>query len=195
MAIDYDANLIAELYATQDPEKATKICDEMVKIGNAIFPRQIYEAYKKFQTTRVSHYFVSDLANFKDAYAAEVLKQIAHTTKRDADISMMVSYLTDIQYFDPEIVDKVKKSLEAKATSGEVYDYDLENYVTYLVESGENTGWLESLLQACFEDDREDMETRKIALKKLLKLQPKQYINLYYENYDSIRGKRTEIIF
>lgn len=195
MAIDYNANLIVELYATKDAKKAIQICDEMVKIGDDIFPRQIYEAYKKFQKTVYSHYFISDLTNFKSSDAVKILKEIAHITNRDADISTMVYYLTDIQYFDPEIVNKVKKLFEKEVVEGNIYSYDIEVYFTYFEKSGKKMEWLESLLQAHFENDSEDMETRKTALKKLLKLKPKKYIDLYYEKYDSIKGKKIEIIF
>lgn len=195
MAIDYNANLIAELYATGDEEKATRVCDEMVAIGDPIFPRQIYEAYKKFRKTMVSHYFVSDLTTFKTTDVVEILKEIAHTSNRDADISMMVGYLTNIEYFDKEIVNKVKKIFKDDISSGELYEDDVEKYFVYLEKSGEDIGFLESLLQTCFEDDEQDLRVRKIALKKLLKLKAKKYINYYYENYNSLKGKKAEIIF
>ncbi len=195
MATDYNANLITELYAAENVEGAIRICDEMVTIGDAIFPRQIYEAYKKFQETPSSHYFVSDLTRFKTGDATEILKEIAHTTDRDADISLMVGYLTDIEYFDPEIVGKVKNLFERDIASGEIHEYDVEEYFAYLEKSGEEMERLESLLQECFEDDKQFIAARKTALKKLLKLKPKEYISFYYENYDSIKGKRAETVF
>src|SRR3989344_3907446 len=166
MAADYNANLIAELYATDDADNATRICDEMVAIGDAIFPRQIYEAYKKFRGTAYSHYFVSDLTNFKTSDATEILKEIAHTTERDADISMMVGYLMNIQYFDPEVVYKIRRLFEKDVTSGKIYEYDFEKYFTYLEQSGEEIKELESLSQSCFEDDEQIITVRKAALKK-----------------------------
>lgn len=196
MATDYNANLIAELYATEDAEKATHICDEMVEIGDAIFPKQIHEAYKKFQgTTIYSHYFVSDLTSFKSRDVAEILKEIARTTKRDADISMMIDYLTDIEYFEPEIVDKVVEIFKEDLISGKASEYDIEKYFTYLEKSGKGIESLEPHLKMCFENDEQTISVRRTALKKLLKLKPKEYINFYYENYDSIKGKKIEIIF
>ena len=195
MAIDRNANLIAELYRTENEKEASRVCDEMVDIGDSIFPRQIYEAYKRFRKTSMSHYFVSDLTSFKIGDAAEILKEIAHTTDEDNDLSMIIGYFTDIEYFDPEIVGKVKKMFEEDIISGEIYEYDIEKYFAYLEKSSEEIEWLESLLQKCFEDDRQVIATRKIALKKLLKLKPKEYISFYYENYDLIKGEKAEIIF
>ncbi|MFA6594056.1 MAG: hypothetical protein WCT16_02240 [Candidatus Buchananbacteria bacterium] len=195
MASDYNANLIADLYSAENAEKATHISDEMVKIGDAIFPRQIYEAYKKFRKTSVSHYFVSDLTYFKTGDSAEILKEIAHTTDKDGDIAMMIGYLTDIQYFHNEIVKKIKIIFEANITLGEIKEYDLEKCFVYLEKSGEDMVEIEFFLKKCFEDDRQTIETRKIALKKLLKVKPKEYINFYYDNYNFIVGKKTEIIF
>ncbi len=196
MATDYNANLIAELYASENVEKAIRVSDEMVAIGNPMFPRQIYEAYKRFHKTfsSSSHYFVADLTKFKTNDVAEILKEIAHTTERDADISMMTDYLAEIEYFDSEIVNKIKKIFEKDIFSGEMEDYELEQYYTYLEKLGKETEWLEVLLRMCFEDDRQKVDTRKIALKKLLKLKPKEYINSYYENYGSLKGKKAEII-
>lgn len=195
MATDYNANLIVELYEADNAEKATRISDEMAMIGDPIFPRQIYAAYKKFGGTAVSHYFVSDLTNFKTSNTVEILKEIAHITKRDADILMMVDYLTSIQCFDPEIVYKFRKLFVKEITSSEADPYDIERYFQYLEKSGENMEELEPFLKQCFEDDEQIIEARKIAFKKLLKLKPKEYINFYYENYHLIKGKKAEIIF
>lgn len=195
MATDYNANLIVELYSTQDPEQATRISDEMVSIGDAVFPRQIYEAYKRFKNTTVSHYFVSDLTSFKTADAGEILKEIAQTTQKESDISMMINYLTDIEYFDPLIVAKLRGLFESEIDSGDTYDSDVEKYFNYLQKAGEDLKYLEELMQIYFEDERQDISSRKIALKKLLKLKPTDYIKIYYDNYERMKGKRMEIIF
>lgn len=195
MANDYNANLIAELYTTSGAEKATHICDEMVEIGDPIFPRQIYEAYKRFKGSRFSHYFISDLTRFNTIDAAEILKEIAHTTNDDADISMMIEYLGDIEYFPPDIVYKVKKIFQKEIISKEVNVYDLEIYLSYLEKSGQGMEDLVLFLKICFENDDYPIPARKMALKKLLKLKPKEYINAYYEDYDLIKGKKLEVIF
>ncbi len=195
MATDYNANLIVELYTTQDPEQATRISDEMVSIGDDVFPRQIYEAYKRFMNTNVSHYFVSDLTFFKTADASEILKEIAQTSKKESDISMMINYLTDIQYFDLQIVVKLRGLFEAEIYSGDTYDYDVEKYFNYLEKAGGGVEILETLMKACFEDERQSIDSRKVALKKLLKLKPAEYIKKYYDDYGLMKGKRIEIIF
>jgi hypothetical protein len=195
MATDYNANLIAELYTTENAEKATNISDEMVEIGDPIFPRQIYEAYKKFQKTNVSHYFVSDLVHFKSGDAVEILKEIAHKTNRDADILMMIEYFTDIEYFDDKVVNKVEKLFKEEIISREIQEYDMERYFEYLKKFSQKKEDLEYLLKICFEDNEQNISVRRIALKKLLQIKPKEYIKYYYENYDSIRDRKTEIIF
>ena len=195
MAADYNASLIAELYATEDAEKATRICDEMVSIGDAIFPRQIYEAYKRFKETSVSHYFLSDLTHFKTGDAIEILKEVAKTDPDDSDLSTMVGYLTEIEYFDPEVVERVKTIFEKDIAEGKVYEYDIDVYTEYLKKAGVEVEILESLLRMCFEDNAQNVEARRKALKKLLKLDSQKYIKLYFENYELIKGKKAEIIF
>lgn len=195
MPISYNANLIAELYTTNDAEKANNICEEMVDIGDAIFPRQIYEAYKKFYETTFSHYFVLHLTRFKSENVAEILKEIAHTTTKNSDIFMMLDYLSDIKYFEPEIIDKVIKSFKEDLILRDAQEYEIEQYFKYIQNSGREIQKLELFLLDCFENDNQNIKARKVALKKLLKLEPRKYINFYYENYDRIKGKKAEIIF
>src|SRR3989338_5506431 len=194
MAADYNSNLIVELYSTSDVGKATRICDEMVSIGDPVFPRQIYEAYKKFKHTHISHSFVLDLTNFKTRDANEILEEIARETFRGADISMMLDHLIEVEYFHPEVVRKVRGLFEEEVASGETYDYDIDRYVTYLQKAGEETTVLENLLKTCFEDDRQSIGARKVALRKLLRLKPGEYIKFYYENYETIESKKMEVI-
>lgn len=196
MASDYNADLIAELYATTDEEQATRISDEMVLIGDPIFPRQIYEAYKRFKNSTVSHYFISDLTRFKIPEAAEILKEIIQTTEKNADISMMVSFLTDIQFFDQGIIGKILGIFKEDITKRRITDYGIKQYVDYLQKSNYSEMWyIEELLIICFEDNNQDIHARKAAISSLLKLDAKKFLNRYYENYDSIKGKKSEIIF
>ncbi|MFA6437071.1 MAG: hypothetical protein WC242_05530 [Candidatus Paceibacterota bacterium] len=195
MSSNYNAKLIADLYATSDWKRAIRLSDEMVEIGDNIFPRQIYEAYKKFQNTTISHYFVSDLTSFKTSDAIEILKEIAHKTSRSADISMMVDYFIDIGYFESEIVVKVKNLFRADMNSKDIRGYDIETYSAYLKKADKETSNLELFLRECFEDEEQEIDARKTALEELLKLKPKEYINFYYDKYDSIKGKKTENIF
>lgn len=195
MAADYNANLIVELYSAKNVQVASRICDEMVKIGDPIFPKQIYEAYKKYRGTSMSHYFVSDLTNFKSKDATEILKGIALTTENKADITMMVDYLASIKYFDTEIFTKVIGVFKSNLESGSISSYQIERYYEYLESSDEGRAVLESFLKMCFEGDNQEMQARKTSLSKLLKLKPKELINFYYENYDTIKGKKAEIIF
>lgn len=195
MAPDYNANLIVELYTAQTAEEATRISDEMVEIGDPIFPKQIYEAYKRFKTTSRSHYFVSDLVGFKSKDVAEILKEIASTTERSADISMMIDYLADIEYFEPSIMYKVVGLLNEEINSNDITEYDLEKYYKYLSKSEDGKEVLETLLKKCFEDNNQDKYARKASLELLLKIKKNEYLNFYYENYDSIKGQKSEIIF
>ncbi|MDD2375827.1 MAG: hypothetical protein PHD23_10800, partial [Eubacteriales bacterium] len=61
MSTSYNSRLIDKLYQENDALKATRIVDEMIEIGEAIFVYPIYSAYKKFKNTSYSHYFISDL--------------------------------------------------------------------------------------------------------------------------------------
>lgn len=195
MATDYNASLIADLYTTTNVEKATHIADEMAEIGDAIFPRQIYEAYKKFKQTSLSHYFVSDLVNFKSTESADILKEIALTTDREADVAMMIDFLIDIEYFDSVVVNKVKGLFIGLMTSEDISEYDIESYFRYLEKSKEDIQDLGLFLKSCFESEKQSMSARKMALKKFLKLDPKSHLKYYLDNYDSIKGKKAEIIF
>jgi len=195
MSVDYNAKLIAELYVTNDARIASHICDEMVSIGDAIFPQQIYAAYKRFKKTSYSHYFVSDLTEFNSNDAAEILKEIARTTERDADLAMMVGYLTDIGYFEPDVVERIFNNFIVEISSEDIDEYSMEEYFDYLKKSGKNPEAIGNLLRICFENDNQDLDARKLALKKLLRLDPKKYVNFYYENYNLIQNKKAENIF
>ncbi len=195
MSTDYNASLIAELYSTKDSKKATDICDEMVEIGDSIFPRQIYEAYKKFRADSRSHYFVASLTCFKTSDTTEILKEIAHSTTSDADISMMLNYLTDINYFDSYIVSKVKDFFVKDIESEDIHEYAIDAYFNYIQKSGHDLQEIEKLLRNCFENNNFSNPVRKAALKIILKIKPKEYIAYYYHNYESIRNKKAEVIF
>lgn len=193
MAYDYNANLIAELYSTEDEDKAIEISDEMSEIGDLIFPRQIYEAYKRFKNTSISHYFVSNLTNFKSDDTTIILKEIADNTDSYADILMMINFLTNIKYFNSKIISKIKIIIENEIKDLNISEYALEWYAWYL-EWADQKEFLEYILKTCFEDDRQKIQTRKFALKRLLKIDPKKYIKLYYEQYESIINQKIENI-
>jgi hypothetical protein len=196
MASDYNADLIASLYSTSDAEEAARISSEMASIGDAIFPRQIYEAYKRFKNTFVSHYFVSDLTSFSTSDADEILKEIARTTQRSADISLMLEYLTEVEFFEPSVVEHVRSIFDHYISEGDLEEYDVEKYFNYLKKSGYDIEKLERYLITCFEDDRHDISSRKLALRKLLKLNAKKHIKYYYDNYTNLKSnKRAEVIF
>lgn len=195
MASDYNANLIAELYATSDADEATRICDEMLEIGDAVFPRQIFEAYKRFENSIVSHYFISDLMRFKTPAAGEFIKEIAHTTKSSADLSMMTGFLASIQYFEPYIVARIHKIFQEEVFAHKIQEYDIDDYCRYLLGGGVAQEALENLLQACFEDDKQTTSARRAALKQFLKMNPKKNVAFFYDNYDSIKGKKLEVVF
>jgi hypothetical protein len=195
MAIDYNANLISELYAAKDDEHATRISDEMVDIGDPIFPRQIYEAYKKFKSSTKSHYFVQDLTEFKSTDAAEILKEIARTTERSADLHMMIGYLADIGYFEIKVSDKIASLFQKETDDSDLSEYDIYSYVKYLSKTELGKEILCPNLQTCFEDEGQDLPTRKAALEKLLEIDKKTYLSFYLENYELIKNKRAEVIF
>ena len=138
MASDFNAKLIAELYETDKPDKAAEIADEMVEIGDPIFPRQIYAAYKKFENTSVSHFFISDLTSFeKNADAAKILKEIARSSTRSADIETLLDYLNEIDYLDSEFTEKVKSLFLKVLKDKKIYEYDVDEYCGYLIRAGE----------------------------------------------------------
>ncbi len=194
MAEDYNADLITQLFLTDDVEKAKEISDEMVGIGNLIFPRIIYEAYKKFKNTSSSHYFISDLAGFRSPEVAEIMKEIAHEATKSADFEFTLDYLADIEYFDPTIIEKASTLLKDKLFLKGTDEYDVEACLAYLKKSKNGIKDLEPVLQACFENEGLAYSLRTKVLRDLL-VSNKQLINYYYENYDKIKNKKAEIIF
>lgn len=195
MASDYNAKLISDLYSEKNSEKATRISNEMTDIGDAIFPRQIFEAYKRFKSTFVSHYFISDLIRFKTVDATEIIKEIADTTDSESDLSIMIGFLSEIGYFEPSVFAKIVKIFRDGIDAGEIYEYHIDDFIEYLLKSGMDRDELVGLVTKCFEDDRQETRSRKIALKKLLKIDAKGYLNKYYNEYTTIKGKKAEIIF
>ncbi len=195
MATDYNADLIAGLYATQDVKKAEQISEEMADIGDEIFPRQIYEAYKRFKNTSSSHCFVSDISSFKSLDAGEILKAIAENTQKESDVLFALERLADIRYFEERIIQRVLMDFKASVSDGKIYDYEIDRYYNYIKKSGVNTLELENILINCFENDDLDISIRRNALKKLLFLNAKKYIAFYYSNYEILKNKKAEIVF
>lgn len=195
MASDYNASLIAELYSAQSVEDATHISDEMLVIKDPIFPRQIYEAYKKYSNTYSSHYFVSDLAQFKSDDADFFLKEIADTTNRDADLAMALNRLTEIEFFEATVVKKIKDLFVEEIKSGDIDEYEIEQYTLYLQKSGQDINELSVLLKEFFENEKRAVEARKRALQSLLRLKASETIQYYFDNYETIKGKKSEVAF
>ncbi|MFA6000460.1 MAG: hypothetical protein WC783_05840 [Candidatus Paceibacterota bacterium] len=194
MTADYNSKLIADLYECTDPKSAASIADEMVEMADPIFIYPIHAAYKKFKDTYYSHYFLLDLISFNTPEISEMITTVVkEPTVTERDLTTVLGYLSRIGFFEPEFIAKVNRLLGKELLSAEDY-YDVAGYLEYLKNAKAILPIIETL-KAVFEDEAIPKSVRALALKYLLREDPKTYLQYYYDNFTEIKNKKSEIIF
>lgn len=197
MSTEFNSKLIDRLYQENDSEKATLISDEMVEIGDAIFIYPIFAAYKKFQSTSVSHYFVSDLKEFKQEEAVEILKGLCVD---ELAIQRNLSYLMDfcikndyfLESFTQKVREEFKKKFFENKELGYLDEYELADYLDYFLFAKIFEEAEEAVIGIY--ENTEIGKLPKTALQYLLKYNKSKYFQYYYDNYQKLKGKKAEII-
>ncbi len=194
MSIEYNSKLIASLYDEVDPEKAAEISDEMVEIHDPIFIQPIYSAFKKFKNTHFSHYFLSDLVEFKTPETTEIFKAVVSSEdKRGADFSYCIEYFSDIDYIEDSLINKVYLQVLDELLKNNTNEYDLEDYLEYLLKA-KSLSLVSVHLRNAFENEDQKSDVKSISLNFFLKENPSTNLRYYLENFDRIKGKKSEII-
>ena len=194
MSTDYNSKLIASLYEKTDEEEASEIADEMVEINDAIFIQPIYSAYKRFKNGYMSHYFVSDLATFKTPEATDILKKIAmDETARSADFGYCLRNFIETEIFEQQIIDKTTTLAISQIISKSADPYTVEGYLEYLSKAKPPI-FLTEVMKIAFEDEETKNDLKTVVLRYLLKENAKEHLQYYLDNFNSIKGKRSEIV-
>jgi len=195
MSTDYNSKLIASLYEETDEEKATEIADEMTEIGDPIFIQPIFAAYKRFLYTTVSHYFLSNLKKFKTPETTEIFKGIAMSDNtKETNFHYCLDYFNEIEYVEPWLTSKAYSGfLEAISyRNGDVYNLNI--YIKYLSMVKPPIP-LKPFLITAFEDESKNSDVRTLVLQYFLRENSKDNLKYYFDNFDKIKGKKSEIIF
>ncbi|MFZ2150288.1 MAG: hypothetical protein WAV15_03975 [Minisyncoccia bacterium] len=192
MSTDYNSKLIASLYEETEEEKASEIADEMLEIGDAIFIQPLYSAYKKFFQTSMSHYFVQDISNFKNPEATEILKSIAREGK-ESGFSYCLSHFIKIELYELWLIEKTYSLVFSEIGSKYPNVYSLETYLEYLRKAKSQLP-LTDMLRVYFEDSTKRIDLKTVILKFLLKENPADNLTYYLENFEKIKGDKSEII-
>lgn len=194
MSAEFNSKLIDKLYQEFDPDKATLISDEMVEINDAIFIYPIFAAYKKFQKTTVSHYFIADLMEFKQEDSVRILKELCED---ELALERNLSYLTDFciknDYLTEKFTKKVKESFLVNKNLDDFDEYDLTEYLDYFLFA-KIFEEVEEVVRDIYEKTEIGKYLPKTALRYLLKYNREKYFQYYYDNYQLIKEKKAEII-
>lgn len=193
MSVEYNSKLIASLYEENSSKKALEILQEMEEIRDPIFIYPIYSAYKKFKISSDGYDFVVALTSFKTSEAAEILKTIAGEDVSDLVLFALVDFFISIEYFDLSFVEKINSIAVKDLMAGDV-DTLTSRFLNYLVKAKAISG-LTTFLKIAFENESSTNETREISLSFLLRANPKEYFQYYFDNFSDIKGKKTEITF
>jgi hypothetical protein len=193
MSTDYNSRLIADLYAATDSTKATELADEMVSIKDPIFIHPLYAAYRRYpQDEYVSHYFASDLTEFKTPEAAEIIKEIARNPVRADDLASIINYLIEIEFYEEDIV-IIAVHLAKQKLNSEFYGYELGMYLKY-AQKGGKIGLIEDDLLNAVLDDTKRLAVRKTALAYLLRSNSNEWMKFVSENLSIFTGKSEMIL-
>lgn len=201
MSSDYNSKLISELYSLDENETdaAEEILLEMEEIKDPVFIYPIYDTYKKFTNTPITHYFLHTLNSFESKDVLEfAIKIVLDKNTPGQILAWALPILTKQEYFDNNAVEKAKKTLEDFYNSNNYLPLDY--LVEYIDKASRKTGkddikrTLMLYLGLIFEDDRFTQGFRTKALDYLLKIDPKKILQEYINNYHKIQGKKAEII-
>ncbi len=193
MAQEYNSKLVSQLYKESDDEKAIQILDEMDEIKDPIFIYPILDAYKKFNNTACSHYFLSSLLLYSSPDIFRILKEIAlNSDTRISDIIWLLDYFSNVKFFDEKINERIKEYFSTKQIS--ISEMDLDFILRYSLQAN-FLEFFETDLEYFFISDKTTTNQKRISLRYLLKIDPKKYLNYYLTNYSDIKDTQSEIVF
>jgi len=192
MSTDHNSKLIASLYEQEDTYTATEIADEMVEIGDPIFIQPIYSAYKRFKKTTVSHYFVGDIGSFRTPEATEIMKTITQEGDEVEFIYCLMHFIK-IEFQENWLTEKVLQLVATELISKNGDVYSLDTYFEYLLKVKPKID-IKTTLRNAFEDKDTKNAISALAFRVLLKEDSKENLKYYIENFDKIKGEKSEII-
>jgi len=193
MSVPYNSELIFRLYNETNPRKARAIVEEMVEINDQIFVFPILAVFAKFKDSFYSHYFLSYLMSFNTPETIDNIKKIITEVElKNSWMSYLIDFCIDNEFFPEGFTRQVEHELNEDVRSNPD-GYDLTPYFKYFIAI-KQFDKIEGLVIAILEDNDMDITAREAALRYLLKFDAKKYFQYYYDNYQKIQGKQTEII-
>lgn len=191
MSESYNPKLISKLYQESDEDKILEILEEMDEIGDPYFLRPIYDKYKEEENSYISHYFLSSIAKFKSEDAKDIAKEIAlNPETTEINFIWILDYLAEIGVYDEIIVNRVKYLLSIFDEGGRGKEYDLDSILFYL-DKAKALADQADVIKTIFENGKFSPKIRKKALDHFLRINPKQYFQYYFDNYDDIKKDET----
>ncbi len=186
MSIEYNSKLISKLYQENSEGEIIEVLDQMDEAGeDPYFLRPLYDKYKAKENSFISHYFLGNIAKFKSKDAVEIMRGIALDPKtNDKNFLWTLNYLAENSVYDEAIIGRVQQLLAIfDDNDGE---YNLDSILSYLDKAKSLTDQ-GNILKEIFEKGKFSSRVRKKALHFLLKINPKEYLQYYFDNYDDFK--------
>jgi|GEM_PF-6445293 len=191
MANEYEGNLIADLYATENDEQAVKVLREMDETSNTVFVSAIIAAFKKYRKSYKSHWFLLSLSNYKSSHAIDFLNRIAQDpTSSDTEFIFSLSSLTLEKIKNASAVERCKKILSEPL---EISAWELERVASYLIAVDELTN-IDHHLYEIVNNNSVEKDIRKNALLVLMQMNSSKCLQYFLDNKEEIRLNRTDIV-
>ncbi|MDO8503449.1 MAG: hypothetical protein Q7S60_02040 [bacterium] len=199
MSTDYNSELISNLYKSTNQKKVIEIIEEMEEIGDPIFLEPIYDAYKRFQHTYISHYFVNAFEKFDSPKVLEIVTRIINDGNRKlSDFFWTLSTLDKHKEYSPSLINIAGMFLKDFAEKGDKStgissDYELGETLRYL-KNANSISVYEQELQQIIQNDSLDRETRSLALRYLLRIDSSRQFQYLIDEHPKIKGTDLEVI-
>src|SRR3989344_5243476 len=190
MANEYYSRLVSNLYNTKDVESAEDVLKDIGASPDGFFLYPIYDSYLRFQKEwALAH--LKAISKIDSPETLEILKKIAADQNTEAgNFVECLHSLEKFSYFDDQIFYRAYQILVDFSFGNKIF-FHLADLLSY-IEKSKKLKEVESLLAVVFRGETFDKDERQTALSYYLRCSPKEHINSFIENYDSIKDKPLE---
>lgn len=194
MSEEYNSSLIVKLQNEENQTRIIEVLHEMEEIASPIFIYPVYEKWKKYKDTPISHYFISILTNISSSDVNKIAEEVISNYPDYRNICWIYPIFSKFKNYNETFITKAISVLSELVTKkNSLNSYELVYILNYLFET-QQLNKVEELLWIFFLDDTYPLEVNAVALRFLLKEDPSERIKFIIKNFDSISTDRVDTI-
>lgn len=170
----YKSELLTRLFNEQDEDEILLILAEIDDLKDSIFIHPLYDKYKKYRSSSISHYFISSLSEIDSPEVLDVAKDIFFDPKiKESNLPWTIGVFTKNKLLDNSAKSKLIKYLKKRKDSKRLSYYELEDILNYLKLFKRDKS-VSKILRNIVENKSLGRITRNVALSYLIENNPKE---------------------